>query len=155
MCFPNLCSSDDASDSIVNDMGSKHKSWKGLVWCPWTTWMKWTALDLKVYSCDPAKWIMNAMWLNLVEHSKFHPLSKAGEGTLTSLSNTCTTWAAAYHYQNEHCIQTAIKGGATSMYLTLLHLCSEDVAFKESSIKCFDRYLTEWSSFSTWYTFQF
>ena len=28
------CSSDDASDSIEYDMGSKHKSWEGLVWYP-------------------------------------------------------------------------------------------------------------------------
>ena len=26
--------SDDASDSIENDRGSRHKSWEGLVWCP-------------------------------------------------------------------------------------------------------------------------
>ena len=29
------------------------------------------ALDLKVYSCNPAKWIVDVVWLNLVEWSKF------------------------------------------------------------------------------------
>ena len=38
------------------------------------------ALDLIVYSCNPAKWIIDMVWLNLVEHSKFHPFSKVGEG---------------------------------------------------------------------------
>ena len=29
---------------------------------------------------NPAKWIMDMVWLNVVEHSKFHPFSKPGEG---------------------------------------------------------------------------
>ena len=38
------------------------------------------ALDLKVYTCNPAKWIVDMVWLNLVEWSKFPQFSKAGEG---------------------------------------------------------------------------
>ena len=54
-----------------------------------------------MFSCNPAKWIIDMVWLNLVEHSKFHPFSKVGEGD--------TDMSAACHYQNKDCIQTAIK----------------------------------------------
>ena len=40
------------------------------------------ALDLKVKSCNPAKWIVNMVWLNLVEQTKFSPFLKAGEGDI-------------------------------------------------------------------------
>ena len=43
---------------------------------------KGTALDLKVCSCNPAKWIVDMVWLNLVEQSKFPQFSKAGEGVI-------------------------------------------------------------------------
>ena len=40
------------------------------------------ALDLNVYSYNPAKWIVDMAWLNLVEQTKFSPFSKAGEGDI-------------------------------------------------------------------------
>ena len=35
-----------------------------------------------VYSYNPAKWIVDMVWLNLVERSKFRPFSKTGEGDI-------------------------------------------------------------------------
>ena len=40
------------------------------------------ALDVKVYSCNQAKWIVDVVWLNLVERSKFPQFSKPGEGDI-------------------------------------------------------------------------
>ena len=59
------------NDGTEKDMESR-QSVKGVTsMVPMNGLDKAGALDLKVYSCNPAKWIVDVVWLNLVEWSKF------------------------------------------------------------------------------------
>ena len=74
-----------------NQDTSQGSDWFGTHELPGYNSRERAALDLKVYFCNPAKWIMDMVRLNVVERSKFPQFSKPGEGTLTSLSDTGIT----------------------------------------------------------------